>query len=348
MGPFIKYNRPILEPSSDSFFNCPITKSIIKWEQENVMNPSAVVKDGKIFLIYRGDELGRMQSDDYFLHTCRLGIAYSADGINFTRHGKPVVYPDHDISFKYEWQGGCEDLHIIQGEDGKFYMNYTTFTGKFNSQSVDSMCIAVSNNLYNWEKHGSGFEKSYNGRFVWGRREGVPSRSGVVVSKLIDGNMIPAKIDNKYWMYYSLQSWLAYSDDLINWTPILDKDKKPVMVLKTREGMFDSSACEAGAAALLTDDGIILFYNALNAHENGDSDIPSGAWTLGQALINPKDMMTVVDRLDKPFIYPEYSWEKKGLYPNTTVCNALVWFQGKWIIYYGAADHTIGMAEFQP
>ena len=59
--------------------------------------------------------------------TCRIGLAISEDGIHFTRHPEPVLYPDNDEWKQYEWEGGCEDLHIIEGEDGVYYMNYTTW-----------------------------------------------------------------------------------------------------------------------------------------------------------------------------------------------------------------------------
>ncbi len=45
--------NPILEPSSYQIFNCPLSKEEVRWEEKNVLNPSAVVKDGKVYLIYR-------------------------------------------------------------------------------------------------------------------------------------------------------------------------------------------------------------------------------------------------------------------------------------------------------
>ena len=51
---------------------------------------------------------------------------------------------------------------------------------------------------------------------------------------------------------------------------------------------------------------------------------------------------------DQPFLFPEYDWEKKGFIERTTVANALVPFKGRWLLYYGAADRYIGLAEFVP
>ena len=65
-------------------------------------------------------------------------MACSDDGRQFTRLGRPVLYPDDDECKPYEWEGGCEDLHIIEGEDGTYYMNYTAWTG-----NRDAMLVAT-------------------------------------------------------------------------------------------------------------------------------------------------------------------------------------------------------------
>src|SRR5882672_6993374 len=92
---FIKVDslNPILKTSPDSYFNCPISKKSIKWEERNVLNPSAVVKDGKVFLIYRA------QDQDM---TSRLGLATSEDGLHFTKQTEPILFPAEDSLKKYE------------------------------------------------------------------------------------------------------------------------------------------------------------------------------------------------------------------------------------------------------
>ena len=37
-------------------------------------------------------------------------------------------------------------------------------------------------------------------------------------------------------------------------------------------------------------------------------------------------------------------WEKRGFTGHTTVSNGLVHFEGRWLLYYGAADRVIGLA----
>ena len=47
---FVKVDslNPILQPDSTQHFNCPIGKQTVNWEERNVLNPSAVVKDGVV------------------------------------------------------------------------------------------------------------------------------------------------------------------------------------------------------------------------------------------------------------------------------------------------------------
>jgi hypothetical protein len=52
MGPFVKREKSILSPTADSVFTCPILKKEVKWESQNVYNPAAVVRDGKVYLLY--------------------------------------------------------------------------------------------------------------------------------------------------------------------------------------------------------------------------------------------------------------------------------------------------------
>jgi len=263
------------------------------------------VRNGKVFLLYRADD---KSPDLKWGRTCRIGLAYSEDGVNFTRHREPVLYPDNDSWKKYEWEGGCEDLHIIEGEDGTYYMNYTTWNG-----SSDIMSVATSRDLYRWIKHGPAFRKAGK----------VGGRSGVVISRLEGNRLIATKINGRYWMYYTHPCALAWSDNLIDWTPA-GKSVWP-------------GGHEAGAVALLRDDGILLMFNATTWPSHG-------IWTLGQALIDRHDLTTVLRHQDLPFLYPERDWEKTGFIGRTTVANGLVYFKDKWLLYYGAADRVIGLA----
>jgi predicted GH43/DUF377 family glycosyl hydrolase len=309
MGPFVKHRAPILSPTPNSKFQCPVLGKEVRWEEQNVYNPAAVVRGGKVYLFYRADDKNTALK---WGRTCRIGMAWSEDGTNFTRHPTPVLYPDNDEWKKYEWEGGCEDLHIVEGEDGTYYMNYTTWSG-----SADTVSVASSRDLVYWTKHGPAFRKAGK----------IGGRSGVVISKLAGDRLIAAKVNCKYWMYYTHPCALAWSQNLIDWTP-------------TGKAVWSGGGREAGAIALLREDGILLMT------QGGHSSL--GTWVLRQALIDCNDLTTLLKEQKEPFLYPEYDWEKKGFTGDTTVANTLVLFKGKWWLYYGGADRYIGLAVFAP
>jgi predicted GH43/DUF377 family glycosyl hydrolase len=113
MRGFVKADsiNPILSPSDDQNFFCPVSKKEVKWEARNVLNPSAVVKDGKVYLIYRAQDNAM---------TSRLGLAISDDGLHFRKEPEPVFYPDNDSMNIWEWSGGTEDPRITGTSDGRF------------------------------------------------------------------------------------------------------------------------------------------------------------------------------------------------------------------------------------
>ena len=305
LGPFIKTKLPVLSPTADSRFQSPILGKEVRWEEQNVYNPAAVVRNGMVYLLYRADDKNPGLK---WGRTCRIGLAASEDGVHFTRHPTPVLYPDNDEWKQYEWEGGCEDLHIVEGEDGAYYMNYTTWSGH-----GDTLSIATSRDLYHWTKHGPAFRKAGK----------IGGRSGVVVSQLQGDRLVAAKVQGKYWMYYTHPCALAWSDNLIDWTPA---DK----------AVWPGGGREAGAIALLRDEGILLMT------QGGHHSL--GAWVVRQALVSRNDLKTVLKEQKDPFLWPEYEWEKKGFTGATTVANALVPFKGQWLLYYGGADHVIGLA----
>ena len=95
------------------------------------------MRDGKVYLIYRAeDTIGK------YAGTSRIGLAESSDGLHFTRHPAPVLYPDNDAQKKYEWEGGCEDPRVVEDSNGVYYMTYTAFDGK-----TARMLIASSSDL---------------------------------------------------------------------------------------------------------------------------------------------------------------------------------------------------------
>ena len=336
--------NPVLKPGANSFLD-PMTGKAVAWESKNVFNPAIVVRRDTVFMLYRAqDSIGKPGG------TSRIGLAYSTDGLHFTKTPRPVFYPEPDAYKAYEWQGGVEDPRIVEDSTGIYYMTYTSYDGK-----TARLMVASSPDLQKWTKHGPVFANAYGGKYSnqW-------SKSGSIVSRYAQGKIIATKINGKYWMYWGDQNiWVATSTDLIHWEPFeMQVDESAPIVLKgqalnmpqlriiipTRDKKFDSDLVEPGPPAMLTDKGILLIYNSRNLKNIGDTSLADGTYTAGQVLIDKNNPLQVLHRLNHYFMKPERSYELVGEVNNVCFLEGLAQFKNQWFLYYGTADSKIAVA----
>ena len=335
--------NPILNPSKEMEFTNPITGTSAKWEERNVLNPTAVVREGKVYLMYRAQDLNG---------TSRIGMAVSEDGLHFKKMPTPVLYPDNDDMKVYEWNykkdaaeqtnsedcyfcyfDGVEDPRIVESDTGDYIMTYTSYDGK-----TARLSLASSKDLKTWTKHGLVLsDEKY--KDTW-------SKSGAIVSELQGDKVIAKKIDGKYWMYFGdTDLFMATSTDLIHWDVAENEESgKMISVLHPRPGYFDSRLVESGPYALLKDEGILLIYNASNAANFSDPDLPKFTYAAGQALFDKAQPYKLLDRTDSYFIHPDKDYEKIGEVNEVCFVEGLVFFKNQWFLYYGTADSKIAVA----
>lgn len=336
---FSKFVRPVttpvIIPNSQSTFTDPISGKPVHWEALHTFNPAAVVHGNKIAVLYRAeDDSGEMKVGG---HTSRLGLAESVDGIHFERMATPVFYPDKDEQQPREDPGGVEDPRVVQSENGMYVLTYTQYNRNSGQYTIG---LATSNDLHSWKKYGPIFagRKGY---------EVLKYKSSGIVTQLKSGRMIAAKIAGKYWMYWGeVQIHVASSPDLIHWAPVESSPGVPLVLLEQRNGLFDSGFPETGPPPLLTTKGILMLYNAKNAEgAAGDKTLAAGGYSVGQALFAPGDPIKLLSRAAKPVLKPEMPSEQSGQYAaGTTFAEGLVYFKGRWWLYYGCADSFVGVA----
>ena len=336
LGPFVKAGAAIT-PRPGSTFRSPTNDSTVRWEEHATFNPAAVVRDGKVVLLYRAEDAsGAAQIGG---HTSRLGLAESGDGLRFTRRGTPVLYPDTDAQRRYEWPGGVEDPRLVETGDGTYILTYTQW-----NRDVPRLAVATSPDLLHWTKHGPAFAAAVGGKY-----RDLESKSGAIVARALGDHLIATKVAGKYWMYFNVPDILiATSDNLLDWTPLQDMNGSPFKVLSPRPDRFDSWLVEPGPPAILTDRGIVLLYNAGNSAEHGDPRLPPRVYTAGQALFDRGNPSKLIARADEPFIVPTEAYERTGQYAaGTTFVEGLVPFHGCWYLYYGTADSRVGVAVWR-
>jgi len=343
LGPFVKNEtNPVLSPNPDGVFRCPVRGELVHWEAKDVFNPAAVVRDGKVYLLYRAeDSVGR------YAGTSRIGLATSDDGLHFTRHPEPVLYPDHDDCLPYENEGGCEDPRVIEDEDGTYYLYYTAFNGE-----KARLFVATSTDLLSWRKHGNVFAHVP-------ACEALYTKSGSVVCELCAGRLVATRVNGQYWMYFGEGTlYLACSDDLICWTPVTacgegdqvhGQPRRPgpefmLPILRPRQGRFDNVLVEPGPPALLTDAGIVLLYNSCHYSTGPDDPIGDRTYAPLQALFDASDPTALLGRTLSPYLLPEEPYETVGQVSPTCFVEGLAHVGGRWLLYYGTADSKIAVA----
>jgi len=337
VGPFVKVDslNPILGPLETKWY-CPVREDTVRWEGKDIFNPCAVVKDGKVYVLYRAEDFVGAHNG-----TSRIGLAVSGDGLHFERYPLPVFYPENDEYLDIEWEGGVEDPRIVEDESGTYYMTYTAYDGK-----KTKLCIATTEDLIVWRKHGVVFDN-----FDESLETTLSFKSGSIVSKRVGEKMIATKINGKYWMYWNVgELYLATSDDLIHWEPVMSSDGSyyaPALQARPNKLDVDNIMCEPGPASLLTEKGILVFYNGISNGVDSRNGRPEGdalTWAGVQVLFDANDPLKVIARAEDAFIRPEKDYELTGQVNSVTFIEGLVYFKNKWFIYYGTADSYIAVA----
>ena len=78
--PFSKTDsiNPVLLPGSVLTFKCPVRNDTVRWEEKDVFNPAALVRNDTVFLLYRAeDSVGK------YAGTSRIGLAWSVGWFAF-------------------------------------------------------------------------------------------------------------------------------------------------------------------------------------------------------------------------------------------------------------------------
>ena len=326
--------NPILKADSTLAFYDSLKKQYVKWQRADVFNPAAIIKNGRVYLFTRSEDnpaaiLGG--------RTSRIGLAVSDDGIHFKNFPTPVLYPDDSKYKKYDYPGGCEDPRVVETADGRYVMAYTSW-----NYDVPRLSVAISTDLFHWNKKGPAFATAYHGKFL-----NMASKSASMITKMKNGRPVLAKIKGKYWMYWGEHFVnLAWSTNLSDWNPLLDEagDLRKTMV--TRPGKFDSDLTECGPPAIVTDKGILLLYNGKNATDKrADPLLPKGTYSVGEVVFDINNIGKIISRTDTCILKPTLPHEVTGQYKAGTVFSeGLVYFKGQWYLYYGTADSFIGVA----
>ncbi|KAI6906721.1 hypothetical protein KC318_g5723 [Hortaea werneckii] len=319
--PFNKYaGNPILSPNPAN-----------DWESAYLYNPTAIVLDETIFLLYRAQNASLTSS---------IGLAWSTDGYNFTRLNQPILYATEP----WETIGGTEDPRIVRINQ-TFFLTYTAY-----NNVTPQLCIASSEDLLTWRKTPPLFpgwqDVAYSDIDIPMPRLNH-SKSGAIVRE--------PTADGLYHMYWGDSFFYhATSRDLTNWTTLPAEQYFAAPLLP-----WENRLIEPGPAPVKTRDGNwILFYNAMTTGRIG---YPQNQYSTGQMLLDPSGSFRPnlqvpegeyepalrdgpIARVERPVLVPEGEEEESGQVDRVVFSEGLVQFKGKWFLYFGQADSTLGVA----
>jgi len=277
------------------------------WECKNVFNPSVIIHNGLFHMHYRAQGLDWVS---------RIGYAVSTDGVHWNRLRQPVLAPTDATDSR-----GVEDPRVVE-IDGVFYMTYTAYGREFTGQGQPTHSgggilpmVARSQNLITWER-------------IAPIVRGEDNKDHVLFPRKVQGRFCAL---HRRWPHV----WLAYSDDLVTWR---EADMAPIYGPRP-DNWWDCKSVGSNGVPIETEHGWLCVNHAYAEDR---------IYRLGVALLDLADPTQVIRRASEPIFWPEELWEIKGDVPNVVFSNAnpVVHKAGgdEVYVYYGAADHVIGLA----
>ena len=281
-----------------------------EWESRFTLNPAAIYDGSNVHILYRA------QGSD---NTSVIGYANSEDGVHIEyKSPEPVYVPREKFEQKiYEDNfSGCEDPRLTRIKD-TIYMCYTAYDGvnptrvAFTSISVEDF---VKNN-WNWSMP------------ILISPPGVNDKNACIFSE---------KINGEYFFLHRLKNsiWIDNASDLEF------KNKKWLegkILFGPDEDNWDSEKIGIGPPPLKIDEGWLLIYHGLSKYD--------GRYRLGAALLDGKNPLNVLARLEYPILEPIENYEHEGLRPGTVFACGAVIKADQLFIYYGGADQYVCVAS---
>jgi predicted GH43/DUF377 family glycosyl hydrolase len=277
------------------------------WEWPELFNPGVVVVGGVFHMLYRGTNFGDVSS---------IGAATSANGYHFTPvSNRPVIGP----TLPTENQG-VEDPRLYYLA-GKYYTFFTGDSGPAPGASIN-ISEAVSANGRRWTQLG-------------------PVLTGTKDAAVVaDPGGRPVRIGGHYLMYYGQfgQLYLAESTDFTHWTSV------GAVRLNLPSSYGGYELCVAVTNYRTTAKGGIR--NNIDLFVAGGL-MGHGRWyyAISEVEFNRSRLRVAAARLGSPVLYPEAPYEIYGHTPHTVFMNNLIFYRGRWWMYYGAGDSVTALAN---
>lgn len=302
--------NPILKPDSQKL-----------WQAKAVFNASVVKSNQGIHVLYRA-ESAEQEYENTTLCLSTIGCATSQTGYDLTNH-RQLIVPSTSWD-KY----GCEDPRVtyIDGQYLIFYTGLSQFPPDAHSIKVG---VALSDDLTSIsEKHlvtpfnakaMALFPEKINGKYVavlTVNTDAPPSQIALVEFETLDQIW-----DHQFWR---------------RWYQHYEEHALPIQ-------RVNSDHIEVGAVPVKTDAGWVLIYSHIRNYQDHTKRI----FGIEALLLDLADPTKIVGRTEQPFLQPELHYEQIGATPNVIFPSGAMIQNEDLLIYYGATDMTIAVAQLR-
>jgi len=302
-----------------------LEKSNLDFENQAVLNPTCLEKDGVVHMFYRAVRNGNFST---------IGYCQFKNNKLIYRAPAPILRPEFD----YEKQG-LEDPRIILLE-GIYYLFYVAYDGR-NAR----VALATSIDLINFKKQGvitsqMSYDKAEDlfAKNVTKIYSQFENKTTLLWEK--DTFIFPEKINSKFALIHRVLPGIqiAYFDsfsELNNefWLEYFQQ-LKDFIILEPKFA-FENSYIGGGCPPVRTKKGWLLIYHAVE-EKDGNKTYHAAA-----ALLDINNPTKVIGRLSYPLFSPTENWEKNGTVNNVVFPTSAILNGNNVDIYYGAADSVI-------
>ena len=275
-----------------------LSKEDVPYRVETVHNAGITKIEDRYIMIFRSH-----------LRTGRsiLGLAESADGLNFKVHPKPFLVPATDGVFAEYEEYGVEDprISLIEGE---YLITYSAY-----SRHGVRVALAKTRDFVSVERVALITQADY--------------RNVVIFPEKFDG--LYARLDRPHSEISPWSIWISWSPDLVHWG-------NSKLVMKSLDYHWDEMKIGPGATPVKTDKGWLHIYHGVFETMDG------AVYRLGAALHDLKDPSVILGVSEEWILQPEDPWELTGYVHNVVfTCGAILESDKTLKIYWGGADNVM-------
>ena len=244
-----------------------------------------------------------------------IGAATSTDGYHFAAApGNPVIRRTLPSETH-----GVEDPRLYYA-DGKYYAFFTGYNG-----TTTDINEAVSTNAVSWHQLGPVIDGTKNAAVV------------------ADPQGAPVKIGGHYLMYYGQTggTYLAQSTDLEHWSTLGAVNPHFPASYQPYEFCVAVTGYRTTARGPVHNDIDLFVAGELMGHR-------SWYYAISEIEFSRANLQSPAAQLHIPALAPQAPYETYGFTPHTVFMNDIVFYRGRWWMYYGAGDSVVALATAAP